>query len=58
MIDEKRKERTEKMLKLIEERLNAYTVEETIERLHSYQCTGPTVDEFIKSFNLPEKTQK
>lgn len=58
MSDDKRNERTEKMLKLIEERLNAYTVEETIERLHSYEGTGPTVDEFIESFNLPEKPQK
>lgn len=42
-------QRNEEMLKLIEDRLNSYTVEETIERLHSYQGGGPTIREFEKS---------
>lgn len=46
-----REERVEKMLKLIDERLLAYTVEETIERLHSYGGKGPTIDEFLESFD-------
>lgn len=49
-------DRNEKMLDLIRERLNSCPVEETIERLHSYGGAGPTVDEFIKSLNLPEQT--
>lgn len=44
-----RERRTEIMLKLIEDRLNAYTVEQTVERLHSYQGTGPTIREYEES---------
>lgn len=40
------------MLALIEERLAVYSVEETIERLHSYGGTGPSVDEILESLNL------
>lgn len=50
-----RKRSTEIMLKLIEDRLNAYTVEETAERLHSYQGTGPTIREYEES--LRQSTQ-
>ncbi|WP_410950898.1 hypothetical protein [Pseudomonas sp. S1(2024)] len=43
-----RSERTEKMLALIDQRLSAYSVEETIERLHAYGGVGPTVNEFLQ----------
>lgn len=49
-----RNERTEKMLQLIRERLASYTVEETLERLHACRCDGPSVEEFLASFNLPQ----
>jgi hypothetical protein len=51
MLDEKK----EKMLAMIRERLASYTVEETLERLHSYGCVGPSMEEFVASFNLPPK---
>lgn len=38
--------RTQRMLDLIDQRLATYSVEETVERLHSYGGAGPTVDEF------------
>lgn len=43
----------DRMLALIEQRLNAYTVEETIERLHSYECHGPSVSDFFDSMESP-----
>lgn len=49
-----KEDRVEKMLQLIKERLAAYPVEETIERLHSYGGKGPTIDEFFGSFNNKE----
>lgn len=39
--------RTQRMLDLIDQRLATYSVEETVERLHSYGGVGPTVDEFL-----------
>ena len=42
------KDKVEKMLELIEERLSKYTAEDTLERLHSYQGAGPTIDEFTE----------
>jgi hypothetical protein len=47
-----RSEKAEKMLALIEERLASYSVEEVVERLHSYGGGGPTVDEFLASLDL------
>jgi len=44
-----RAERTVKMLAMIDERLAAYSVEETVERLHAYGGVGPTVDAFLQS---------
>lgn len=45
-----KQDKVELMLALIEQRLNAYSVEETIDRLHSYRCGGPTISEFVSSF--------
>lgn len=42
--------KVDKMLALIQQRLKAYSLEETIERLHSYDCDGPTVSELYLSF--------
>lgn len=42
-----RRLRTQRMLDLIDQRLAAYSVEETFERLHSYGGAGPTLDEFL-----------
>lgn len=55
MSDSKRKERTEKMLNIIEERLNSYTVEDTIDRLHSYKGSGPTIREFFEDLNTKKE---
>jgi hypothetical protein len=50
-------EGSKEMLALIKERLGAYGIEETIDRLHSYGGTGPTVDEFVATLDLlPENT--
>lgn len=49
-----KEDRVEKMLQLIQERLAAYPIEETIERLHSYGGKGPTIDEFLGSFDNKE----
>lgn len=54
MDDSMRQKRKERMLQLVEERLSAYTVEETIEKLHSYEEKGPTLDEFSKSLENKE----
>jgi len=42
-----RRSKTKRMLDLIDQRLAAYSIEETVERLHSYGGAGPTVDEFL-----------
>lgn len=39
-------ERRQKMLALIEERLNAYEPDELVEKLHSYGGAGPTIEDF------------
>jgi hypothetical protein len=46
-----RAERLQRMLELIDERLDAYTIEETAERLHSYKGAGPTVHEFYEGMH-------
>jgi hypothetical protein len=45
-----KQDKVELMLAMIEQRLNAYSVEETVERLRSYECAGPTISEFVSSF--------
>lgn len=43
-----RAERVQRMLDLIDERLEAYPVEDTVKRLKSYQGGGPTIQEFLE----------
>ncbi|WP_236195477.1 hypothetical protein [Pseudomonas glycinae] len=43
-----RAERVQRMLDLIDERLEAYPVEDTVNRLKSYQGGGPTIQEFLE----------
>lgn len=40
------------MLALIEERLAAYSLDETLDRLHSYGGEGPTIEEYYSSFSV------
>lgn len=40
-------DKVEAMLALIKERLSAYSIDETINRLHSYSCNGPTIEEMF-----------
>lgn len=50
--------KVEAMLKAIDDRIAELGVDEVVNRLHA--CGGgggPTVDEFIASFNLPEKAK-
>lgn len=43
-----RKPKVAAMLALIEQRLNAYPLEETLDRLYSYGNEGPGIEEFLK----------
>lgn len=36
----------EAMLALLEEQLDSYTIDDTLERLHSYESVGPALEEF------------
>lgn len=42
-------ERTQEMLRLIDSRLAAHPIDETIERLHAYGGCGPSIIEFEAS---------
>lgn len=46
-----KQDKVELMLALIEQRLSSYSVENTIDRLHSYRCIGPTISEFVSTFD-------
>lgn len=47
------------MLRLIREKLASQSVEETITQLHNCSvANGPTIEEFIGSFNLEKDTNK
>ncbi len=37
----------ENLISLLEARLGAYNVEETLERLHSYECDGPPAEYYL-----------
>lgn len=41
------RDKAERMLELLEERLSSYTTDETLERLSQYPVVGPTVEEFL-----------
>lgn len=45
-------ERTQEMLRLIDSRLAAHTANETIERLHAYGGSGPSIIEFEASLTV------
>jgi hypothetical protein len=49
-----RKPKVAAMLALIEQRLNAYPLEETLDRIHSYGGAGPTVEEFLEELEIFE----
>ncbi|WP_122432577.1 hypothetical protein [Pseudomonas viridiflava] len=49
-----RKPKVAAMLALIEQRLKAYPIEETLERFHSYGGEGPTVEEFLENLEICE----
>lgn len=44
-------DKVEAMLALISERLSAYSIDETINRLHSYGCQGPTITEMFSDMS-------
>lgn len=47
-----RAERTQNMLAWIEKRLDTYSIEATVERLHAYGSVGPTVEDFLQGMGF------
>lgn len=59
MSDAQLSPKAEAMLKAIKDRIAELGVDEVVSRLHA--CGGgggPTIDEFVASFNLPEKARE